>query len=278
MAVKSLIPLVRAVPLSLAHKFGDLLGTTLGTWIGFRREVVESNIRRVFPEKDDGDIEFLRRSSYQFFARAAVDWIRYDDVLELENITVTGWQNIEEIAENGGIIATGHIGYWELAASQLATRLDDFTVYADRQSNPQTDQIIRDLREDRGVFSVHGPNGLRALVRKVQQGEVVGVIGDQRPRNQHEFVIFFGDKVKNTRILSFVARKTQRPVVPFTMVRTGNKEIELRVYPSLEASREEVIEDNRCDLLREYNQWLEERIREFPEQYFWAHKRWEGCR
>lgn len=278
LTVKSIIPLLRSLPLPVARSTGASVGWLLCEVLGIRHDVMRSNIKRVFPDLPDEDIKDLVCRNYQFFSRAAVDWLRYEDVLKSETLSVTGWENIREIKENGGIIVTGHIGYWELAASQLASRLEDFTVYADRQSNPETDKIIRNLRESRGVYSVNGPNGLRKLVRRVKDGRVVGVIGDQRPRNQHEYVKFFGEEVKNTRILSFVARKTQRPVVPIALVRTGETDVELRVYPALEASKNEVTDENRCELLREYNQWLEERIKEFPRQYFWPHKRWEDCR
>lgn len=278
LAVQSLIPVLRAIPLSVARLVGTGFGKVFCKLLGLRREVVEKNLRRAFPDWSDEDVRETASETYRFFTRAAIDWLRYEDVREAESIEVTGWEHARPLEEDGGIIVTGHIGYWELAASELANRFDSFTVYADRQSNPGTDRIIRNLREDRGVYSVDGPNGLRKLVRRVEDGRVVGVIGDQRPRNQHEYVKFFGDQVKNTRILSFVARKTGRPVVPVAMVRTGPESIQLRVFPPLECSRKEVSDDNRCNLLREYNAWLEERIREFPKQYFWPHRRWKGSR
>lgn len=278
LAVQSLIPVLRALPLSTARLIGTGFGKLFGKLLGLRRKVVENNLRQAFPEWSDSQVLGTASRTYRFFTRAAIDWLRYEDVREAESISVTGWEHVKYLEEDGGIIATGHIGYWELAASELADRFDSFTVYADRQSNPGTDRIIRNLRENRGVYSVNGPNGLRKLVRRVQDGRVVGLIRDQRPRNQHEYVEFFGDQVKNTRILSFVARKTGRPVVPVAMVRTGPESIELRVFPALDCSEKEVSDDNRCNLLREYNAWLEERIRKFPEQYFWPHRRWKGCR
>ncbi len=278
LTVKTLIPILRSVPLPVARSFGTGLASFMRQLPGLRREVTEKNIARAFPELDDRGVNRIASESYRFFTRAAVDWLRFEDVRESESIEIRNWEYTQHLQEHGGIIVTGHLGYWELAASELAKRLDSFTVYSTRQSNAETDAIIRNIRAQNGVCSVQGPDGLRELVRRAKNGQVVGIIGDQRPRNQHEFIEFFGDEVKNTRILSFVARLSGRPVVPIVMVRSGDKTIELKVFPSLHSSRKEVNRANRCELLREYNAWLEERIRKYPEQYFWFHRRWKGAR
>ena len=64
----------------------------------------------------------------------------------------------------------------------------------------------------------------------------------------------------------------QSPVVPFVQTRLpGSRGYILKLYPALEDFPGESPEADT----RRINELLEERIREHPEQYLWAHRRFK---
>lgn len=274
----TVVTMIRVLPLSWARRLADGLAVVLRDWIGIRREVVEENIQRAFPDYTGEKRSKIASECYRFYARAGVDWLKTEAVLDEETITIEGEERLERMNDEGGIIVSGHLGYWELSGVIVADRVDRLLVYADEQSNPYSERMIRRMRSSHGIETDNGMTGVRKLSEVAREGNVSAVVGDQRPRNRAEYVPFFGRNVKNTKILSFVARQSRKPVYPIACRRISSGTIEFLIDEPLPASLDEVTSDNRRQLLTQYNQWLEERIKETPEQYFWLHKRWKDSR
>jgi len=269
---------IHMMPLNMSRHFADFIAYIVRDVLRIRRSVVDENLRRAFPDWEDERRERVSNECYRFFARAAVDWLKADDVLESESVDITGGDRLDRLSKEGGILVTGHLGYWELSAILVVRRIGRITVYADRQSNPHSERLIERQRNRHGVQTASGSTGVRRLAKDVNAGGVIGIVGDQRPRNQPEYVPFFGSLVRNTRVLSFVARITQSKVLPLSVRRSSFNRLEFRIEKPLPASLERVTKENRSRLLTQYNRWLEKRIPETPEQYFWLHRRWKNSR
>ncbi|MFB6356597.1 MAG: lysophospholipid acyltransferase family protein [bacterium] len=272
--IRFLVAIVQILPLSWGQRIGAGIGNVLYRWIGIRREVVKQNLHRCFSSENRGEIDRIAKECYTFYGRAAVDWVRAGDMLDSVECRVKGWDNLEPFLETGAVITTGHLGYWEQAAIILAQRLGSMTVYADEQSNPYSQQMIDRFRSRFDVHTVSGTRGIRYLAKQVKEGHIVGAVGDQRPRNKPAYVQFFDARVKNTRIPAFLVRQAEVPLIPLVMVETDSGTVELKIDEPLPESRNQQSgEFSSSRLLRQYNAWLEQRIREHPEQYFWLHKR-----
>ena len=70
-----------------------------------------------------------------------------------------------------------------------------------------------------------------------------------------------------------LALKTGRPIVPMGVVREGAKFI-VTYYPPLELSKTGTREQNLFSGVSQINRFMEDRVREHPEQWFWVHRRW----
>lgn len=273
-----LVGFLRMVPLVWARRSAEWVGAFLHRVLGIRRRVVRNNLKRSFPEMDPTERDRIEAATYRFFARIAVDWVRCPDWLPDATIRQAGWRHIERWEDRGVIAVTGHLGFWELAAAFLSRRMGPTRVYVDVQSNPYTQRLISSWRERYDVQGVSGPNGLRALTGDLRRNHVVGLLADERPRGNCKYVPFFHHRVRTSRILPFLARKSGAVVVPALVVRGPTGNLRLNIYEPLRSSLSPVEEGDEKKLLLQYNHWLEERIREYPEQYFWLHKRWKDCR
>jgi len=86
------------------------------------------------------------------------------------------------------------------------------------------------------------------------------------------FVPFFGVPAATITALSRLAKITGAAVVPsVTRQLPGGKGYVLRFYPAWENFPGADAESDA----RRMNAFIEERIREMPEQYFWLHKRFK---
>ena len=85
------------------------------------------------------------------------------------------------------------------------------------------------------------------------------------------FVPFFNIQTATTDGLSRIAKLTNALVVPVVPNRLPNGRFEVTFYPAWENfPSEDHIEDTK-----RMNAFIEDRIRELPEQYYWLHKRFK---
>jgi KDO2-lipid IV(A) lauroyltransferase len=252
-----------------------MLGWVLNRGIGIRRDVVEDNYRRAFPESTAEEEQEALDQSYRFFARAAVDWFKLDEVYQQETVRESGWENLREHREGGAILVSGHFGFWEMAAVHVARHNDGFPVYADEQSNPHSDALINNHRESMGLEPVTGRSGIKELLQTVQNGGLVGIMGDRRVGGCFHYVPFFGRSVCTSRIIPYLARRTGAPVLPMSMYRR-DEVLQFNLYEPLPTSLGDMQTTDEVDLLIEFNRWLEGEVRKCPSQYFWFHRRWKN--
>ncbi len=85
------------------------------------------------------------------------------------------------------------------------------------------------------------------------------------------FCGFFGIQTATITGLSRIAALANAKVIPAIPVREADNTVTLHFYPAWESFPSE---DAQADAQR-MNRFIEERVREHPEQYFWLHKRFK---
>ncbi len=278
--LKLILFLAGLLPLAAARRFGDAVAWLLGRVLKLRREVVESNLERAFPDKSAEERTALADSCYRFYCRMALEWSQAERMLSKESVEFESAQIVEKQLERGqGIIfISGHLGYWELAGALLVRRFGPMHVYADVLHNPYVNGEVERRRRELGVETVTGKWALKKQARLLRQGKLIGLVADQSKGVRQAEVPFFDYGVKNTRIPATLARITGAPVVPVVAVREQTSTIKVRFSAPLPASLDGLDRENEEELLRQYNEWLEREVRKYPEQYFWLHRRWKKAR
>ena len=115
--------------------------------------------------------------------------------------------------------------------------------------------------------------GIRPVVRAVRKGLPLYYLPDMDLGSRDSiFVPFFGVQAATVTALSRIARLAGAVVVPaVTRQLPGGQGYVLRFYPAWNGFP---TEDLAADV-RRMNAFIEERVREMPEQYFWLHKRYK---
>jgi len=146
-------------------------------------------------------------------------------------------------------------------------------IYA-RQKDPFFDALLLSGRTRFGrQLAISRQEGVRPALAALKEGIPFYYLPDQDygPRDAI-FVPFFAASAATITGLSRMTRLTGARVLPcVTRMLPGGAGYELLCYPVWENFP---ADDDAADA-RRMNAFIEERVREMPEQYFWTHKRFK---
>ncbi|KPK33895.1 MAG: hypothetical protein AMK70_08970, partial [Nitrospira bacterium SG8_35_1] len=172
---------------------------------------------------------------------------------------------------NGLITISGHLGNWELQGAAAATAMSEpFTVAAVQQSNPYIDRFITRRRNDMGMQVAGTKAAMKLLLRALKNRQAIGLVADQNAGRDAIFVDFFGKTAATQPGPAQLALKFKAPLLVGAAIRTGPGQFKVL------AQQVEVKEDDTVETLTQRHvKVLEDFIRQYPEQYFWLHRRWK---
>lgn len=267
-----------------AGAVGERLGR-MGHWpLGIRREVVERQVAAAFPDWSREQVERVSRDAYASFGRTSVEAAllpRFgsSQVLELFE-GADGWELIDEAlaAGRGLLFVAGHIGNWELGGAYIAARGIPVDAVARHMANPHFDAYLTRVRQKGGVRVIHDERAVREVPRAVRNNRAVGMLFDQGAVGlASTWVKFFGRYAKTPRGPATFALRLGAPILFVAAIRQPGGKYRLVVEPvSSEATGDREADIDR--IVGAYTAVLERWVREYPEQYFWHHRRWKHQR
>jgi KDO2-lipid IV(A) lauroyltransferase len=280
----ALVLLARALDRALGARRAGALAAALGRFVHrrlrIRADVVESQLRQSFPDRDEAWIEATARGAYEHLGREGMMMLRLsrlgrEDVLAVTDVV----EGLEELraavdAGTGAVLVTGHLGNWEIGGASLAARGIPMDVVARRQANPLFDRLINDARERLGMTVIELGGATKGALRSLRRGHVVALVADQDARQRGLFVPFFGRPASTFRGPAVLALRSGAPVFIGIALRQpdGGYEVRVRKIPvpdSADPGRTE------WELTAALASALESAVREEPAQYLWHHRRWK---
>jgi KDO2-lipid IV(A) lauroyltransferase len=177
----------------------------------------------------------------------------------------------------GVLLLLSHFGNWEMMGIMSKLIGNPIMVIAKpMKKNERVGQFITKIRNAAGLEVVSSIKASRIVIKALSQNRVVGILIDQRAkRSEGVWADFFGKKAPTTPGLAVLAMKTGTPVVPVFMVRDGFREHRLTIQEPLELVRTGNIKKDVEANTQLFNDTLESMIRQYPDQWFWVHRRWE---
>jgi len=222
----------------------------------------------------------IARAAFDSMSRAMLDSVTSDLLSDAEvdsAVSVADWKGLDVLLEahQPVLIASGHLGSWELFAEVMARRGHVFSAVVRPLSGAFNDWLVRS-RERAGVELIHQRGALRNMLKALRRGRAVVQLLDQAlPGPEALWVPFFGRLASTTPALSMAALRSGAPVYVVVAVRHQGQlqmHVEGPVPVPDRPTRREALEAHTAALTA----ILEGQIRRYPEQWLWLHRRWKG--
>lgn len=272
-----LLWLLHWLPLSVQAAIGNALGRLAYYLAKSRVKVARTNLRLCFPELGDAERERLIVKHLQSFMRGALEhgllwWApeaRLRRLLRLE-----GYEMFKTYRDRPIIMFAPHFMGLDHGGTAYLLHDTGCSMYA-QQKNPRVTELLLRARKRFGkAVLLSRQDGIRALVKAVKRDKLpFYYLPDQDfGREDAVFVPFFGVKAATLTGLSRIARLTGAVVIPtITRQLPGGGGYVMKFYPPLDNFPSDDVEADT----RRMNEFIEARVREMPEQYFWTHKRFK---
>ncbi|MBK8943722.1 MAG: lysophospholipid acyltransferase family protein [Ignavibacteriae bacterium] len=249
--------------------------------IRIRRNVVIKNLSIAFPHLDKKRLKKLAFKNYVSIAQTFLEvfCLKKLNKNEIASLFTEEDKNLVKGKvknQNGIIILTAHVGNWELGAVAAGIVLERrINVLIKEQKNIFVRDWLEKIRQRFGNRQITLGANIREIYSSIKNGEIIGIVGDQRGPREGIKVNFFG---RNTSVFAgtaSIAVKTGCPVIIIFVVRKADGTFgivaEELIYDKNLVSKEDQI--NSFNQI--YMSKLEAVIRNYPEQWLWMHNIWK---
>lgn len=272
----ALIWLLHFLPLAVQARAGSGLGSLLYALARRRRNVVLTNLRLCYPELPHDQRVQIARRHFRAFSRSLLEhgilwWGSKTDVQAL--VRVEGLENWRGVTDRPVILLAPHFIGLDMGGIRLAAEFRLNSVYS-RQKSAAADAIFIHGRTRFGQTTLFArQDGIRPMIRSLKSGEPFYYLPDMDlGARDSVFAPFFGVPAATITGLSRIAGLAGAVVVPcVTRQLPGGAGYVVKLFP---AWRDFPSGDLAADA-RRMNAFIEERVREMPEQYYWLHKRFK---
>ena len=263
-------------PRPVAEAMGQACARLLDRAIPRLRHTALRNLEFAYPNRDaewrgriaDGVFASIGRliAAFTQFPRMNCsnigEWIRYE-----------GFEHYRCAKErgNGILIATGHLGNWELSAYAHALMTEPMNIIVRPLDNPLIDSIVERRRGLSGNVLLSKRDFARSILQALRRNEAVGILVDQNSSTENgTFMPFFGVPACANLTFAKLAYRSGAAVIPgFALWSADERRYILRFYPEV-AMTGDAVEDTR-----RIQSGMESAIREYPDQWLWIHRRWK---
>lgn len=255
------------------------LGAAIGSLLYHfgRGHVTRVNLALCFPDMPESERHALGLRHFRMLGRNALElsimvWGSDEQLLSL--VRSEGIENLRDAIARGQpvILFAPHFIGLNMGGVRVSYEWPGSASMYSRQKNPVLERLFMKARMRFGnPLLVSRQEGLRAVIKVMRGGKSLYFLPDMDfgPRDSL-FVPFFGVAAATITALPRLAKITRAKVIPVVTRQDGDGYV-ARFYPPWEGYPSGDLEAD----VRRMNAFIEECVREMPEQYFWAHKRFK---
>jgi len=267
---------LKAMPQSFARRLAIGVFELFGYHLGIRKFVAQRQLSRVFPDMSIGRQRKVLRSMYRKMALGALESYVIADSQLIETTSVSGRENVVEALSSGrgAILLTAHFGSWEAARILPALGIP-LSVIAKKQRNRLFNDYTDRVRQKQGAQVIDMKKGLRAIMERLEQNELVAILADQNAGARGLVTDFLGYPASHWKGAAKLSLRKKIPILPAFALRKDDDLLEIVFETPIYHPEWEDNEENCVKLIAEGNSIIETYIRRYPDQWFWVHKRWK---
>ena len=264
----------------IGYKNSSNLGASIVGKIGpfFRsKKTINKNLTIAFPQISDEKINFITKSMWENYGRILADYVFLKDFrkLKLKEYVRFNDNNILSTIKKKNkpvIFISGHFNNFELLAMYLEMKGINLAAIYRPLNNIFLNKIMVNIRSSY-ICKKQIPKGIagvKTMVNLFKKNTSLALMIDQRV-SQGSQIKFFNQSALTTTIPAQFVKKYQCLVVPVYVERKNKNYFDLNIEKPFEFNQKDSIEF----ITQTLNRWLEEKIKNNPNQWIWTHNRWK---
>ncbi|MEV4779666.1 lipid A biosynthesis acyltransferase [Burkholderia sp. LMU1-1-1.1] len=269
--------LLHWLPLPLLGRVGKLTGSLLFMTLRSRRHIALTNLRLCMPELTEAERVDIARGHFQAYSRSVWErgilWWASEARLKRLIRVEPGPVPVEEMTAQPTILLCPHFVCLDVAGASIAMVASASSMYV-QQKNTAFDKVLRAGRARfKPVKLFTRQDGIKPILRALRDKLPYFMLPDMDfGEKDAEFVPFFGIQAATLTATARIAATTGAQVMPVIATFLPDYQgYRVKFYP---------VWDNypgpdMVAATRRMNEFIEERVREAPSEYFWTHKRFK---
>ena len=257
----------------------DILYLIVYKILGYRKKVVQNNLKNSFPEKTESELEEIKKKFYRHFFDIIVETIKsvsankyfYRKHIAINNIELL---NKYHKKNQTVVLSLAHFGNWEWGNIGLSIESKQKLIGIYKVlNNDFFNTLMKDMREKFGTEMVSMENTFRYLVKNMNECKIIGLLADQSPvKNESNYWTTFLNQETSVYLgPEKIATKMNCAVLFCSVQKVKRGKYELHLE-ELCTNPEKTTEGEITSL---YLRKMEQTINENPEYWLWTHRRWK---
>ncbi|MYM71506.1 lipid A biosynthesis acyltransferase [Duganella sp. FT134W] len=270
--------LLHWLPLPLLGRFGAAIGSLLFVVMRPRRQIALTNLRLTMPQLSEAERIDIARRHFQAYSRSVWErailwWAPEARLKRLIRIEPDGVIPVAGMTSKPTILLCPHFVCLDVAGAAIAMEASASSMYV-TQKNAAFDQVLRAGRARfKPVKLFTRQDGIKPILRALRDRLPYFMLPDMDfGEKDAEFVPFFGIQAATLTATARIAATTGAQVMP--VIATFLPDYQgwrVKFYPVWDNYPGE----DMVAATRRMNEFIEERVRESPAEYFWTHKRFK---
>ena len=190
-------------------------------------------------------------------------------------------QIIQDLLQKGEnfIFVTAHFGNWEYTTPAFTCYFNTpITAVARMTHRPLVDEYLLKVRSKFQVRIIDKHKATLPLVKTLKKGKIVGIVTDQNTSQKEGILVdFFGKKVRQTPIASYLSLKLGIKIIPVSTHYTPDySKCIITCLEPIQYTNTQDFEGDIQALTQIQSDILEKIIRENPKEWLWFHKKFKN--
>lgn len=269
-----------ALPMEAAGNVGAAFLRAVGPLVPAHQTALK-NLRLAFPDESERWRKSVADGMWAEIGRTAGEFPHLSEInayAEDGRIEVEGVERLDQVKASGkgAVFISGHFSNWEIMPVAIAQRGVVCHMTYRPANNPLVDRRILHIRRTYGadLQAAKGKEGGMGLLRALARGSSVALMNDQKYAEGLP-TPFFGHTAMTADGPARLALRHGVPLIPFALRRIGNEtRFRVTIHPPIEMDPLGPPAEVLQKAVSAVSAFIEARVREAPEQWFWVHRRW----
>ena len=264
---------LKRVSSATRQKYTNWLAAFVYKCVPIRKKVVYLNIQRAFPDRDKEWVTKVLKRSYKMAIQNFIDFLSIPSSLSSTQFNILNQEILDKAIERnkGTVLVTGHFGLWEKWGAWLGINKYPVWGIIQRQANKGSDQFFKEIRGSCGINHIYRKDPIENSYTILNENKFLVLASDQDAKDKGVIVDFFQQETSVPKGAAIFHIKTGATLIfsVGTVDKDGQmtitfEEILLKEKPTIES------------ITQAYTMMLETKIKEFPDHYFWFHRKWKS--